>query len=92
VWAFLPATAGAAYSHTVRTAAHDAVRTHLAHGPNSPDAANAVRHLVARLEEHRGPQSLQDVADELVVELTEATAAIATEDEHEWPHRPGLTP
>jgi len=35
---------------------------------------------------------VQDVADELVVELAEATAAIATEDEHAWPHRPGLTP
>jgi hypothetical protein len=96
VWAFLPATAAAAYSHTVRTAAHDAVRVHLAHGANSADAATAVRHLVARLGEHHGPQFVQDVADELVVELAEATAAIATEDEHEdeheWPHRPGLTP
>jgi anti-sigma regulatory factor (Ser/Thr protein kinase) len=92
VWAFLPATAAAAYSHTVRAAAHDAVRTVLAHGPKSPDAANAVGHLVARLKEHHGPQFVQEVADELVVELTEATAAIATEHEHEWPHRPGLTP
>ena len=83
VWAFLPATAAAAYSHTVRTAAHDAVRAHLAHGANSPDAANAVGHLVARQGEHHGPQFVQDMADELVVELAEATAAMATEDEHE---------
>jgi hypothetical protein len=94
VWAFLPPTAAAAYSHTVRTAAHDAVRVHLAHGANSPDAATAVEHLVAGLGEHHGPQFVQDVADELVVELAEATAAMATEDEHEheWPHRPDLTP
>jgi hypothetical protein len=92
VWAFLPAAAAAAYSHTVRAAAHDAVRTVLAQGPNSPHAATAVRHLVARLEEHHGPQFVQDMVDELVVELTEATAAIATEDEHQWPHRTGLTP
>jgi anti-sigma regulatory factor (Ser/Thr protein kinase) len=65
VWAFLPATAAAAYSHTVRAAAHDAVRTVLAHGPKSPDAANAVGHLVARLKEHHGPQFVQEVADEL---------------------------
>jgi anti-sigma regulatory factor (Ser/Thr protein kinase) len=93
VWAFLPATVVAAYSHTVRTAAHDAVRVHLAHGA-TPDAATAVEHLVTRQGEHHGPQFVQDVADELVVELAEATAAMATEDEHEheWPHRPDLTP
>jgi hypothetical protein len=83
VWAFLPATPQAAYSHTVRTAVQDAVRAVLAHGPNSPDAATAVRHLVARLGEQHGPQFAQNVADELVVELAEATAVMATEDEHE---------
>jgi hypothetical protein len=85
VWAFLPATAAAAYAHTVRTAAHDAVRMHLAHGSNSPDAATAVGHLVAGLGGHHGPQFVQDMADQLVVELTEATAAMATEDEHDGP-------
>jgi anti-sigma regulatory factor (Ser/Thr protein kinase) len=88
VWAFLPATVAAAYSHTVRTAAHDAVRVHLAHAANSPDAATAVEHLVARLGEQHGPQFVQDVADELVVELAEATAGMATEDEHGGPDGP----
>jgi hypothetical protein len=92
VWAFLSAIPQAAYSHTVRTAVQDAVRAVLAHGPNSPDPATAVRHLVARLGEQHGPQFVQDVADELVVELAEATTAMATEDEHERPHRPNLTP
>jgi len=88
VWAFLPATVAAAYSHTVRTAAHDAVRVLLAHGANSPDAANAVERLVARQGEHHGPQFVQDMADELVVELAEATAVMATEDEHGGPDGP----
>jgi hypothetical protein len=83
LWACLPATAAAAYSHTVRTAANDAVRVLLAHGANSPDAATAVEHLVARLEEQHGRLLVQDVADELVVELAEATAAVAIEDEHD---------
>jgi anti-sigma regulatory factor (Ser/Thr protein kinase) len=88
VWAFLPATAAAAYSHTVRSAARDAVRVHLAHGANSPDAANAVEHLVAGLGERHGSQFVQDVADELVVELAEATAVMAIEDEHGGPDGP----
>ena len=88
VWAFLPATAAAAYSHTLRTAAHDAVRVLLAHAANSPDAANAVEHLVARQGEHHGPQFVQDMADELVVELAEATAVMATENEHGGPDGP----
>src|SRR3954471_17778156 len=88
VWAFLPATVAAAYSHTVRTAAHDAVRVLLAAGANSPDAATVVEHLVTRQGEHHGPQIVQCVADELVVELAEATAAMATEDEHEGPADP----
>jgi len=41
------AAAAITYSHTVRAAAHDTVRIVLAHGPNSPGAAAAVRHLVA---------------------------------------------
>jgi hypothetical protein len=86
VWAFLPATASAAYSHAVRIAASDAVRAILAHGVDSSHAAPAVRHLVARLAEHHGSQFVQDVADELVVELAEA--AMATEDEHEGPTDP----
>src|SRR4051794_32412104 len=69
VWAFLPATVAAAYSHTVRTAARDAVRALLADGANSPDAATAVERLVTRQGEHHGPQFVQDMADELVVEL-----------------------
>jgi len=92
VWAFLPATVAAAYPHTVRTAAHDAVRALLAHGANSPDAATAVEHLVTRQGEHHGPQFVQDMADELVVELVvelaEATAVMATEDEHGGPDGP----
>jgi hypothetical protein len=32
------------------------------------------------------------LVDELVAELAEATAAIATEGEHEGPHRADLTP
>jgi hypothetical protein len=88
VWAFLPATVSAAYSRTVRTAASDAVRTILAHGVDSPDAAPAVRHLVARLAEHHGSQFVRDVADDLVLELTEGSAAMATKDEHEGPTDP----
>ena len=80
--AFLPATVAAAYSHTVRTAARDAVRVLLADGADSPDAATAVERLVTRQGEHHGPQFVQYVADELMVELAEATAAMATEDEH----------
>jgi len=88
VWAFLPATVAAVYSHTVRTAARDAVRALLADGANSPDAATAVERLVTRQGEHHGPQFVQYVADELMVELAEATAAMATEDEHEGPAGP----
>jgi hypothetical protein len=69
VWAFLPVNGAAAYPHTVRAAVHNGVRTVLAHGPNSPEAVTAVRHFVARLDEQHGPQFVQDVADELVVEL-----------------------
>jgi hypothetical protein len=74
-----PGGGPAAYSHTVRAAANDAVRTALALGPDSPDAATAVRHLVARLGEQHGPQFVQDVAGTLVVKLAEATAAMAAE-------------
>ena len=45
---------------------------------------------MAGLGEHHGPQFVQDVADELVVELAEATAAMATEDEHEHEGTYGL--
>src|SRR4051794_33678833 len=76
----------ATYSHTVRAAADDALRVFLAHEPNSPDAAAAVRHLAARLGEQYGPQFVQDVAAKLLVELAEATAAITTEDDHEGIH------
>ena len=77
-----PVTPSAAYSHAVRAAAHDAVRVFLAHGVDSPDAATAVRHLVARLGEQYGPHFLQDLAAKLFVELVEATAARCTaEDE-----------
>jgi hypothetical protein len=69
-----PVTASAAYSHTVRAAAHDAVRVFLAHGVDSPDAATAVRHLVAGLGEQYGPQFL-----EAVVEQAEAVERIAAE-------------
>ena len=36
VWAFLPVTAAAGYSHTVRAAVHNGVRTVLAPGPTHP--------------------------------------------------------
>jgi hypothetical protein len=79
-----PVTASAAYSHTVRAAARDAVRVFLAHGVDSPDAATAVRHLVARLGEQYGPQFLQDVTDKLFVELAEATAASGTAETRDF--------
>jgi hypothetical protein len=66
-------------SHTVRAAANDAVRAALALGHDSPDAAVAVRHLIARLGEQHGPQFVQDVAAVLVVKLAEATTAMAAE-------------
>jgi|1186.fasta_scaffold78305_1 hypothetical protein len=68
------------YAHTVRAAARDAVRVALARGPHSPDAAAAVRHLMARLGEQHGPQFVWDVAAKLVVELAEVTAAMAAQD------------
>ena len=77
------ASAAADYALTVQAAARDAVRAALAHGPNTPDAATAVRHLVGRLGERYGPQFVQDVTAKLVVELAEATAAIAAQDGHE---------
>jgi hypothetical protein len=80
-----PVTASAAYSHTVRAAALDAVRVFLAHGVDSPDAATAVRHLVARLGEQYGPQFLQDVAAKLFVELAEAITARCTAETRDFP-------
>ena len=80
------------YSRTVQAAAGDMVRAAIAHGPDTPDAAAAVRHLVARLGEQHGPQFVQDVSNMLVVELAEATAAMTAEDEHEGLHRPDPTP
>jgi hypothetical protein len=78
------------YAHTVRAAARDAVRVALAHGPNSPDAAAAVRHLMARLREQHGPQFVSDVAAKLVVELAEVTSAMAAQDRQEGsPADPG---
>lgn len=65
----------------------------LAHGPNSPDAGTAVRHLMARLSEQHGPSFMRDVTAKLVVKLGEATAAMAAQDGHEGvPRRPSLTP
>jgi hypothetical protein len=51
----------------------------LAHGASSPDAV-AVRQLVARLTEQHGLDFVQDVADELVTELAEASSAITPDD------------
>jgi hypothetical protein len=76
------------YSHTVQAAARDAVRAALAHGPKTPGAATAVRHLVARLGEQHGPQFVQDVTSKLLVELAEATAVVAAEGEHDGPIGP----
>jgi hypothetical protein len=78
VWAFLPASASAAHSHTVRAAAQDAVRTVLAHGAGSPDAAPAVRQLVASLAAQHGREFIQEVADEVAAELAQASAAAGT--------------
>ena len=82
----------ASYSHTVQAAARDAVRVALAHGPHTSDAATAVRHLMARLDEQHGPQFVQDVTATLMVKLAEATAAMPAENEHEALHRPEATP
>jgi hypothetical protein len=57
VWAFLPVSAWATYSHTVRTAARDAMRIVLAYGADSSDAAHTVRHLVAALAALHGRSS-----------------------------------
>ena len=46
-------------------------------------ARDAVRHVVGGLGERYGPQFVQDVTAKLVVELAEATAAIAAQDGHE---------
>jgi anti-sigma regulatory factor (Ser/Thr protein kinase) len=78
VWAFLPTTAPASYSRMVRKAARDAVRAVLMHGVPSPDAAKAVRQLVAQLTEQHGTQFVRGLADALMVELVDATFAIAT--------------
>jgi hypothetical protein len=47
----------AIYPAEVRKAAHDAVRTALMHGVSSPYATLAVRWLVNRLTDERGPES-----------------------------------
>jgi hypothetical protein len=87
VWAFLPVSAWATYSHTVRTAARDAMRTILAHGADSSDAAHTIRHLVAALAAQHGRQFLPDRVDELAAELAEASAAISTQGA---PDRPAI--
>jgi anti-sigma regulatory factor (Ser/Thr protein kinase) len=87
VWAFLPVSAGATYSHTVRTAARDILRAVLAHGADSPDAASAVRHLVTWLAAQRGRAIVRDVADELASELAEASAVHAAQG---TPDRPAV--
>jgi hypothetical protein len=79
VWAFLPAIASVTYAHSVRKAAHDAVRVVLTHGRDSPDATG-LRQLIARLAEQHGLDFVQKVADELVAELAEATSAIMRDD------------
>src|SRR3954451_5180303 len=79
------ASAAADYALTVQAAARDAVRAALAHGPNTPDAATAVRHLVERLGEQHGPQFVQDRTAKWMVELAEATTAIAAQV---WPRPP----
>jgi hypothetical protein len=87
VWAFLPVSAWATYSHTVRTAARDAMRTILAYGADSSDAAHTIRHLVAALAAQHGRQFLPDRVDELAAELAEASAAISTQGA---PDRPAI--
>lgn len=87
VWAFLPMSAGATYSHTVRTAARDILRIVLAHGADSPDAASAVRHLVTWQARQQGRAFVRDVADELAGELAEASAVTAAQG---TPDRPAV--
>jgi hypothetical protein len=80
VWAFLPVSADATYSHTVRTAARDVMRAVLARGADSPDAGSAVRHLITWLAAQRGRAFVRDVAaDELASELAEASAVAAAQ-------------
>jgi hypothetical protein len=79
------ASAAAGYALAVQAAARDAVRAALAHGPNTPEAATAVRHLVGRLGEQHGPQFVQDMTAKLVVELAEASTVIAAQV---WPRPP----
>ena len=56
IWAFLPATASATYSRSVRESADDAVRVVLTHGATS-SAATALHQLIAQLAEQHGLNS-----------------------------------
>jgi hypothetical protein len=78
VWAFLPASAEATHSHTVRTAAGDLTRTVLAFGADTSGAAHAVRHLVGALAAEHGQEFVRDVVDELAAELAGVSTAIST--------------
>jgi len=77
VWAFLPATASASYSHSVRKAAHDAAEAALGQRANSADAAVAIRQLTGWLAARHGPGFVHDVAGE----LAEMTSALTTEED-----------
>ena len=85
MWAFLPLSAEAAYSHAVRTAARHVTRTVLAHATEPPDAAPAARHLVAGLAAQHGHVFIQDVADELATKITEGSAPTVTWGAPGWP-------
>lgn len=80
VWAFLPLSAGSAYSHTVRTVARDTVRIVLAHSGDFRDAAEEVRRLITWLTAQHGRDLVRDIADELAKELDEASDVAATQD------------
>ena len=92
VWAYLPISAWATYSYTVRTAARDVTRVVLAYGPDSSDAAHAVPHLVAALAAQLGREFVRDVVDELAAELAEASAAVSTQGALDRPLANGIWP
>jgi anti-sigma regulatory factor (Ser/Thr protein kinase) len=97
VWAFLPVTGSATYTHAIRQAAHDAVRAVLAYGASSPYAATAIRRLAGHLARQHGESAVRALVAELAHDLNEATAIIALmnepdpaqRDQHLDPRPPG---
>ncbi|WP_433507998.1 hypothetical protein ACQP04_16985 [Pseudonocardia halophobica] len=67
-----------AYSRVLRQAVHDAVRAVLLHGHSPPEAASAERGVFGWLLAEHGLQAVLDAAEEMVSDLGEAFAAIAS--------------